>query len=169
MLSKSLKVDLADLEYKHLNVDEFSQFDTVAAQAVVAVTGITNLPVYYAFGNGNAGTTCDKMVELLFPAVSEKVSVDNLNGNILRGNLTGTAQWPAYIIGGLGQWVETSTELNETMKSLNITIAQSRYGGKKDGWIKNFLSPQYGASIASTCHKCPHWSGCTHGIYSGST
>jgi hypothetical protein len=87
-------VDLQDFEKQEL-------ITKGAAPAVVAVTSITNLPVYYAFGKGNAATTSSNTVELLFPGQSKIVSMFTKEAQPV---VNGKAQWSKYLLQGLYDW-----------------------------------------------------------------
>jgi hypothetical protein len=118
MLNHSSPVSWVDINMTSVDMTGVSTVTRATSQAVVAVTSITNLPIYYAFGKGNAGTTCSHPVDLLFPGLHANASLDIKNDIYAPQEI---ARWPLHIVSGLAAWIGHSPQINETLVSLNRT------------------------------------------------
>jgi hypothetical protein len=123
-------VGWGDVDFKDYNI---GLSESIVAQAVIAVTSTTNLPVSYAFGNGKAGTICDDTVELFFPAGSPALhlSATNESAFYLSNKLSNDVdRWPAYIIHPVSTWIKNSSvtwDTFSTLSSQNVAEHSANY------------------------------------------
>jgi hypothetical protein len=132
MLNHSSPVSWVDINMRSIDAIETSSKARAASQAVVAVTSITNLPIYYAFGKGNAGTTCSHPVNLLFPGLHANASLDMGDDPDAPKDI---ARWPLHIVSGLCTWIREWIRDSPDTDKLSL-----EYGKEPNYWPNYFTT-----------------------------